>query len=190
MDFTAFNWIDWLFFAAVLAGAVLGALRGLARELAVLIRMTVALLVVRLGYEAVGARIYASWHWSPDVSRLVAVVFLFVAVNLVLWLFFKTLGILMEFRFRGIPERVGGLLVGAVRWAALFLLLLLALYFAPFASLQRAIAFDSRVGSACIPHLVDGYNAVAQKALVPSAEIPVGVRLPDTIMPPDASSAP
>lgn len=184
MDFSAFNWIDWLFFAAIAAGAVLGILRGLAHELAVLIRMAVALLVTRLAYESVGAWLANAWNWNPGIARFAAVLLLFAAVTLVMWLFFKMLGILMEFRFRGFTERVGGLLVGAVRYAAIFLLLMLALYFAPLSSIQRAIAFDSQIGAACIPWLVDGYNAVAEKALIPTGEIPVGVRLPDSVMPP------
>lgn len=184
MDFSALNWIDWLFCAAVLAGAILGTIRGLAHELAVLVRMTVALLVTRLAYESVGAWIANAWNWNPGIARFAAVLLLFAATLLLLWLFFKMLGILMEFRFRGFPERAGGLLVGAVRYAAMFLLLMLALYFAPFSSIQRAIAFDSKVGEFCIPWLVDGYNAVAQKALIPTGEIPVGVRLPDSVMPP------
>lgn len=187
MDFSSLNWIDWLFWAAIAAGAVFGLLRGLAHELAVLVRMIVALLVTRLAYESVGAWIASAWNWNPGIARFAAVLLLFAAVTLFMWLFFKMLGILMEFRFRGFTERVGGLLVGAVRYAAIFLLLMLALYFAPFSSIQRAIAFDSKVGAACIPWLVDGYNAVAQKALIPTGEVPVGVRLPDSVMPPGAA---
>ena len=62
---------------------------------------------------------------------------------------------------------------------------LLLASFVPWSALQRAVMFQSRVGSAVLPHLVEGYNAVAQRIAVIQAEVPVGVELPHAVMPPE-----
>ena len=184
MDWTQFNWVDWAFAAVLLYGAATGAVRGLSRELATLIAMAVAVIVVRLFYEPVSAWVCAHWNWNAELTRLLAVVALALVTLYGMRLLRIALGAMMTFSFKGAVERIGGLLTGLVRQGATFLVLLLAASFVPSSWLQRAVMYDSATGRAALPVLVEGYNALAEKAALIQAEVPAGVTLPATVMPP------
>ena len=184
MDWTQFNWVDWTFVAVLLYGAAMGAVRGLSSELATLIGMVVAAIVTRLFYEPVSFWICDRWGWNEEVTRLFAVVLLALLVLYGMRLVRIALGALMTFSFKGLVERVGGLLAGFVRLGALALVLLLAASFVPSSKLQRAVMLDSTVGRQALPLLVEKYNELAAKAAMIPAEIPVGVQLPQAVMPP------
>jgi len=185
MDWATWNWVDWLFVVMLLYGGAMGAVRGLSHELAMLIGMIAAVTVTWLFYEPVSAWLCARWDWNPEITRLVAVAALVTATLAGMHALRKGLGALMTFSFKGPVERVGGLLAGVVRRGAVFLMALLLASFVPWSALQRAVMFQSRVGSAVLPHLVEGYNAVAQRIAVIQAEVPVGVELPHAVMPPE-----
>lgn len=184
MDWTQFNWVDWAFVAVLLYGAAMGAVRGLSSELAMLVGMVVAAVVTRLFYEPVSFWICDRWGWNEEVTRLFAVVLLALLALYGMRLVRIALGALMTFSFKGLVERVGGLLAGFVRLGAIALLLLLAASFVPSAWLQRAVMMESAVGRQALPLLVEKYNELAQKAALLPAEIPVGVQLPQAVMPP------
>ena len=184
MDWTQFNWVDWAFVAVLLYGAAMGAVRGLSSELATLIGMVVAAVVTRLFYEPVSFWICERWGWNEEVTRLFAVVLLALAALYGMRLVRIALGAMMTFSFKGLVERVGGLLAGFVRLGAIALLLLLAASFVPSANLQRAVMMESSVGRQTLPLLVAKYNELAEKAAMLPAEIPVGVQLPQAVMPP------
>lgn len=186
--FKTTNWVDWVFGISILYGAILGAKRGLSRELGVLVATIVALVAVRAGYAPLADRIAGATEWNPLVARLVAVVAIWVAAMAVMWLLGKALGSLMDFHFKGPIEWLGGLLTGVLHRVVIFSVLLLAAYFVVDAAwLQRAIRYDSKVGSVLLPVLIDGYNAVAERAALIQAEVPTGVRL---VMPPLEEPAP
>ena len=184
MDWTAFNWVDGVFAATLLYGAAMGAVRGLSHELATLIGMVAAAIVTRLFYEPVSFWICDRWGWNEEVTRLVAVVALALLTLYGMRLLRMALGAMMTFSFKGLVERVGGLLAGFFRLAAIALLLLLAASFVPSAWLQRTVMIDSAVGRQALPMLVAKYNEWAAKAALLQAEIPVGVQLPQAVMPP------
>ena len=189
MDWTTLNWVDVLFVVVLLYGAATGALRGLSHELATLIGMLVAIVATWLFYENASAWICDRWDWNPEITRLLAVVAL-VGISLVgMKLLRSALGALMTFSFKGPVERVGGLLAGFSRLGATFLVLLLAASFVPWNWLQRSVMFESRVGPVVLPYLVEGYNALAEKAAMIQAEVPVGVELPHAVLPPAAEPA-
>ena len=184
MDWTTLNWVDWLFAAVLLYGAGMGMVRGLSHELATLIGMVVAVVVTRLFYEPVSAWICERWGWNPEITRLAAVVALMLVTIYGMRLLRIALGALMTFAFKGLVERLGGLVTGFVRLGVTFLVLLLAASFVPSAWLQRAVMYDSATGRAVLPYLVKEYNAMAEKAALLQAEIPIGVELPQAVMPP------
>lgn len=186
MDWTSLNWVDGLFAAVLLYGAAMGVVRGLSHELATLIGMVVAILVTRLFYEPLAAWICARWGWNPEITRLAAVVALALASLYGLRAIRIGLGSMMTFSFKGLVERLGGLLTGAVRQGAIFLVLMLAASFVPSTGLQRAVMYDSATGRVVLPHLMVGYNALAAKAAMIQAEVPVGVAQPYAVMPPAA----
>ena len=185
MDWTQFNWVDWAFLGALLGGAALGAVRGLSHELAALLGMVVAVVVTRLFYEPVACWICDRWGWNEQVTRLAAVVALALLALYGMRLLRLALGAMMTFSFKGLVERVGGLLAGFVRWGVIFLVLLLAAYFLPSAGLQRAVREESRTGRLMLPLLIEKYNEMAAKANLIEAEIPVGLDLPQFVMPPE-----
>ena len=184
MDWTTLNWADWLFVAVLLYGAAMGAVRGLSHELATLIGMVVAVIVTRLFYEPVSFWICGQWGWNEEITRLAAVVALALLTLYGMRLLRLALGALMTFAFKGPVERIGGLLAGFVRLGAIALVLLLAASFVPSAWLQRAVMYDSRIGPAVLPLLVEKYNELAEKAAILQADVPIGVELPQSVMPP------
>ena len=184
MDWSAYNWVDAVFAAVLVYGAVMGLARGLSHELATLIGMVVAVIVTRLFYEPLSAWICGQWGWDAEITRLAAVVALALAALYGMRLLRIALGTLMTFSFKGLVERVGGLLTGVVRQGTVFLVLLLAASFVPSSGLQRAVMYDSATGRTVLPFLVATYNEMAAKAALIQAEMPVGVELPETVMPP------
>ena len=190
MDWTTLNWVDWLFIAVLLYGAAMGVFRGLSHELVTLIGLVVAVLVTRLFYEPLAAWICGRWGWNPELTRLLAVVALALVALYGMRALRVGLGSMMTFSFKGVAERLGGLLTGIVRQGAVFLVLLLAASFLPWAGLQRAVMYESLVGQAALPHLMVGYNALAEKAAMIQAEIPVGVEQPYAVMPPEVVPMP
>ena len=184
MDWSAYNWVDAVFAAVLVYGAVMGLARGLSHELATLIGMVVAVIVTRLFYEPLAAWICGRWGWDAEITRLAAVVVLALAALYGMRLLRIALGTLMTFSFKGLVERVGGLLTGMVRQGTVFLVLLLAASFVPSSGLQRAVMYDSATGRTVLPYLVMEYNAMAEKAALLQAEVPVGVELPQSVMPP------
>ena len=183
MDWTAFNWVDGLFVAVLLYGAAMGAVRGLSHELATLVGMVVAVVVTRLCYEPASAWICARWAWDPEITRLAAVAAIALLTLYGMRVLRLALGTLMTFSFKGPVERVGGLVAGFFRLGVIFLVLLLAAYFLPSAWVQREVE-ASRMGPALLPHLVQSYNTLAARAALLQADIPIGVELPETVMPP------
>ena len=115
MDWATWNWVDWLFLAVLLYGAVMGLIRGLSYELATLISLVVAVLVTRLAYEPLAAWACARWEWNEEITRLAAVVALTLATLLGMRLLRIALGSLMTFAFKGWAERLGGLATLKVR---------------------------------------------------------------------------
>ena len=190
MDWTALNWVDWLFAAALVYGAAMGAMRGLSHELATLVGMLVAAAATWAFYENASAWICERWELNPELTRLVAVMALVCLSLYGMRLLRIALGTLMTFSFKGPVERVGGLLAGFFRRGAIFLLVMLLASFVPWSWLQRSVMFESRVGPAVLPHLVEGYNALAEKMSVFQAEVPVGVELPHAVLPPPAEAGP
>ena len=184
MDWATWNWVDWLFVAVLLYGAAMGAVRGLSHELATLIGMVVAVVVTRLFYEPLSAWICGRWSWNAEITRLMAVVVLVLLALYGMRLLRIALGTLMTFSFKGPVERLGGLLAGVFRQGAIFLVLILVASFMPWSALQRAVMYDSRIGPATLPHLLEGYNVLAEKAAIIQAEIPIGVETPYAVMPP------
>ena len=184
MDWTTLNWVDWLFLAVLLYGAAMGAVRGLSHELATLIGMVVAVVVTRLFYEPVSFWICDHWGWNEEITRLAAVVVLVLLALYGMRMLRIALGTLMTFAFKGPVERIGGLLAGFFRLGVISLVLLLAASFVPSAWVQRAVMIDSKIGPAVLPLLVEKYNEMAEKLVILQADVPIGVELPQSVMPP------
>ncbi len=185
MDWTMFNWVDGLFGVVLLYGAAMGTIRGLSHELAMLIGMVAAVIATWLFYEPAADWICGQWGWDPEITRLVAVVGLALLTLFGMRALRIALGAMMTFSFKGPVEWLGGLLTGMARRGMVFLVLLLAASFIPSSWLQRAVMYDSETGRTVLPYLVKEYNAMAEKAALLQAEVPVGVELPQVVMPPE-----
>ena len=187
MDWASLNWVDWVFIGVLVYGAGMGLFRGLSHELAALIGIVVAVLVTRLFYLPIADVLSGWWGWNLEITRLLAVIFLMILSLVGMRMLRIALGAMMTFSFRGLVERFGGFFTGMIRQGAMFLVILLAAYFVPSAWLQRSVS-DSKTGELVLPHLIEGYNKMAEKAALISAEVPVGVELPQYVMPPPVES--
>ena len=185
MDWAAVHWVDILFLVVLIFGGVVGLLRGLSHELAMLIGMIVAVAVTFLLYRPLSDWICAHVSVNEEIVRLISVVALVAAALAGMKLLRAGLGLLMTFSFKGPVERVGGVLAGILRRGAVFLVLLLAASFVPWNWLQRPVMYDSQVGQLILPQVRVGYNALARKMEMIQAEVPIGVELPFAVMPPD-----
>ena len=181
---SSLGWVDGLLLASLALGVVLGAVRGLSHELAVLVGFALAVLVTRLGYAPLADWMAERVSWSLPVLRFAAVLALMAASMAAMGLVRLALGALMSFAFKGWIERLGGAIAGGLRHALVYLVAVMALSCLPFRTLEIAIR-DSFTGERILPLLFDTYNAWADRdGLVPASR-PVGVEIPQVVMPPD-----
>ena len=189
MDISAFNWVDWAFFAVVLTGALHGLIKGFSKVLGDLLGLLVAIFLARLYYLPL-ADLLCRW-WSdfyPEVARLVAILTLLVLGWILVHLVQKGLGALISISIKGWAERVLGFFAGGAWYGLVFLVVMWGVSFIDNAKLQRAVMFDSVVGRTALPHLQSAYNQLAEKARLAASNLPVGVESePRAILPPGAS---
>jgi len=193
-----FNWVDYVFFASLAAGALVGLFKGLSRVLGNLLAVVFAAGVARAFYDSL-ARWLASFFSSASFAtssipsggiRLFAMLLLLVGAFFAFRFFLFGLGVLVNFNFTAWFERLGGFLTGALWYGATCLVLMWAVSFLEIASLQRAVLYNSAVGKTVMPYLQSAYNRLADAASLVRAERPVGVDAePAAVMPPDAGAA-
>ena len=178
------GWVDGGLLVALLLGILLGAKRGLSHELAILAGFALAVLATRLGYVPLADWMAERVSWSLPVLRFLAVLALMVASLAAMGLVRLALGALMSFAFKGWIERLGGALAGGLRYGLIYLVAMMALSFLPVRNVEIAIR-DSYTGERILPLLFDTYNAWADREGIVPASRPVGIELPQVVMPPD-----
>lgn len=194
-----FNWVDYVFFASLLLGALVGLIKGLSRVLGNLFAILFAASVARAFYESL-ARTFSSWlasfsfaraAASGDGVRLFAMLLLLAGAFFAFRFFLFGLGVLVNFNFVSWVERTGGFLAGALWYGATCLVLMWSVSFLEISSLQRAILFRSQVGQTVMPYLQNAYNQLAERARLATSHQPIGVEAePRVVMPPDAAPRP
>lgn len=157
-----FTSIDLILGAGAALGAIAGFARGLTRELIRTICYTVAVLVAWAGCIPLGDILLDKFSVLPDNRALLAFILLFFGTSIVLWgvrLISRTMA---DFSFKGPWERLGGLVLGAVKnTTGLTLLLLYAAYAQPLLSYGTLIE-SSRLGTLVETHLLPRYEKFAE----------------------------
>ena len=172
-----FNVVDYAVLALLAYGALTGLVHGLSAELARTLAVAgLAVAVWRL-HPSVTGLLESVTRLEPKDTPLVAIGLL-VAAALVAFLLGRALlrGI-FRFCFKGLVERLGGLIAGTLRNALLAAALLLALGYAPVQALHRAVTEDSWFGARAHAILPDAYaEASARYGLPPLPDAPGTIR--------------
>jgi uncharacterized membrane protein required for colicin V production len=143
--------LDIAVLALLALGTALGAVRGLSRQLADLLRTAGAVVLAWLLYEPAGRWIHdvtrgGSMAPGPEASLTAGFLLVFLGAFAVLSLLRLALRHVMSFAFRGPIERLGGLVAGASKAAVLAFLFLFALRFWPSDEVRRAVRDDAVAG--------------------------------------------
>lgn len=159
--------LDYILLAVLTFGILRGTVRGLSGELASIVSMVAASA--------------AAWFLRPPLADLLAETrdltalqaetaalgLILIAALVFFWACLLLLKTLFEFAFKGLLERIGGALIGGLRFA-LVLTLALLLY-APFASElhQTAIYEDSVLGRQVHTHILPIYSDLIDRYVLP-----------------------
>jgi membrane protein required for colicin V production len=141
-----FNIIDIFVLAVIAIGAARGLLRGLSRELADLFRIAGALLLATLLHGHLAVILVEKTRLSEFAAALVAFLIILLVAFLLLTMLHMLLSKFMQFAFKGLLERVGGLLAGALKGAVFAMVIVLLLSFWPHPAVERAVEQDSVCG--------------------------------------------
>lgn len=157
-----FNTIDIILTALLAVGLLRGILRGLSGELASLISLVVAGIVGWRLYPPLGMYLTESTRMTPLQADTVSFLVLLVGALILLWALRIVLKHLMEFTFKGLLERLGGGLIGLLRYAVLLSALILLVHLFGQGTVHRLVAEESFIGRHVGARLVPLYDNWAQ----------------------------
>lgn len=141
-----FNMVD-IFVVTVLAiGALRGLLRGLSRELADLIRIAGAFLAAYFLYRPLAALLIENSRLSESACGIVSFFTVLIVAFLLLTMLHVFLSKFMQFAFKGLIERVGGLLSGLIKGGIFAAIIIFLLGFWPHPAVQTAVRDESLCG--------------------------------------------
>jgi uncharacterized membrane protein required for colicin V production len=136
------NWIDFVLIALLLTGLVVGAKKGLVRELSAFVIFFAAIILTLTYIDSFAVWVYSKLGGSPMVSAFVSFLFLLAfsygIFKLAGYVFYKVASI----KSQGKPDQVGGAIVGLVRgWVSVSFVVLVA-FMLPLPD-SFYLAFDS-----------------------------------------------
>ena len=109
------NWIDFVLIVLLLTGLVVGAKKGLVRELSAFVIFFAAIILTLTYIDSFAVWVYSKLGGSPMVSAFVSFLFLLAisygVFKLAGYIFYKVASI----KSQGKPDQVGGAIVGLVR---------------------------------------------------------------------------
>ena len=153
-----FNTFDLVLLALLAVGLLRGIFRGLSGELAGLIGFAVAVLAGWHFYRPLGEYLSETTRMTAVQSDTTAVVVIVMGALIILWAVSMVMRQIMEVTFRGLLERVGGAIVGVLRYGiVLAALLLVADQFVEGEARRHAID-ESYLGQLAVTHLTPLYE--------------------------------
>ncbi len=161
------NAVDYAAIALILYGALTGLLRGFSTEVFRTAAVLALLVAVWRLHPALAGWLESATRLGPPDTPLVALGLLVAAAVVVFLLGRALLKGIFRFRFKGFPERFGGLLAGAVRNGVLCAVALLALGYTPIEALHRAVTEDSWFGRRVHASLPEAYAGVSARFGLP-----------------------
>ena len=111
--------IDWIIIGFVAVGTVLGFAKGALRQVATLVGLVAGLLLARALYLTVGERMAVELGTSATVAQIIAFFLIWILVPMALLWVASLLTRVLEVVNLGILNRIGGALVGAVKYTLL-----------------------------------------------------------------------
>ena len=153
------NWIDFVLIALLLTTIIVGAKKGLVRELSAFIVFFVAIILTVNYVDVFAVWVYNRIGGSPLVSAFISFVLLaaisYGVFKLAAWLFYKVASI----KSQGKPDQVGGAIIGLIRGWMMVGFLVLITFLLPLPE-SFYVAFDGsalgKVIAKTVPLMYEG----------------------------------
>ena len=153
------NWIDFVLIALLLTTVIVGAKKGLVRELSAFLVFFVAIVLTVNYVDVFAVWVYNRLGGSPLVSAFISFVLLaaicYGVFKLAAWLFYKVASI----KSQGKPDQVGGAIIGLIRGWIMVSFLVLVTFLLPLPE-SFYIAFDGsalgKVIAKTVPLMYEG----------------------------------
>ena len=158
-----FNTIDLAILALLALGTVRGTFRGLSGELASTIGLVVAAVAGWHFYEPLGQYLTETTRMTPIQADTVSFVVVIGGALILLWALAIILKSIMEFTFKGGLEKVGGAVMGLVRYAVLIAALLLVTYQFATGTAREIVIHESWFGRHTTAELAPLYEELVQR---------------------------
>lgn len=146
MSINEFNVSDLVFLVLIIAAGVRGFLRGLARELVITLATIIACIVAFYYSPTISENINKVIQLQPALAYLVAFVLSYAAAYFCLYILRLAVGALVEWKFKDLLERFGGIVCGALRMTILIAIALFIFLQYPQAPAYKYIAQESWSG--------------------------------------------
>jgi len=140
------NLVDVIAFGVVALGMVQGYFRGFSGEIARLVGLVAAFVLGLRFYQPLGEWVFAYTRLAGQPARALAFLVTVGVATLCMLIVRKTLKRIIQVAIEKGPDRVGGVLVGAVRAGIVVLIVFLALNLWPNEYLNRTFGCESLIG--------------------------------------------
>ncbi len=114
-----FNIYDFIIVAVLFIGFLRGLVRGLSGEVAALIALALAVASAWYLYEPIGDYLAQAREWTLLQAHTIALVIVLLVALIVLFTLGSLIKKIMSFAFKGWIERLGGAILGTVRYGIL-----------------------------------------------------------------------
>ena len=114
--------IDWIIIGIVAVGTVLGFSKGALRQVATLVGLIAGLLLARALYASVGERMAVELGTSATIAQIIAFFLIWILVPIALLWVASLLTKVLEVVHLGILNRLGGAILGGLKYALIAML--------------------------------------------------------------------
>lgn len=158
-----FSTLDIILVILLAIGIIRGAFHGLSGELAGLFGLAAAAAAGWFFYEPLGVYLADRTELTDLQADTAALLGILVAALIVLWAVSSLLRRIMEFTFKGLLERLGGALLGGIRYAVLLAIVLLTVAQFSDGAAHRVVTEDSIVARRALDHVIPFYEDLLQR---------------------------
>ena len=158
-----FNTVDIIIMALLGIGVLRGSMRGLSGELASVISLVVAAVAGWHFYRPLGEYLADTTRMTNVQADTVSFVVIIGGALILLWALSIVLKSIMEFTFKGWLERVGGGVMGVVRYALLLAAALLIIAQFSSGAVRQHVIKESLIGQHALERLVPLYEDLVQR---------------------------
>lgn len=161
--FSDFNIYDLIIVAVLVIGILRGLTRGLSGELAALIALALAVAAAWYLYEPVGDYLAQAREWTMLQAHTVAIVVVILLALLVLFALGALLKKIMSFAFKGWLERIGGAVLGFVRFGIIAAAVIFLIHLHGREPMKEMITEESLIGRHTMETMRPWYDQLAER---------------------------